>query len=244
MWTWNGSSWTKVGGDGFNDSWNGTYEEVYTLRIYDGKLYAGLGNGSGHAEVWSYDGISWVLVGGDDVNGSWPDGTYERIRSMAVYNGKLHIGLGDSTGDGEVWRWDNSSWEKIGGNGLNSGWTGTIEYVTTMIDYRGKLYVGTGNTQNVDAVVWSYGDNAYLSSEQSVQDDQWHHLAATYDGTTMRLYIDGVLDSSAPAALSMAVSSLPLKIGSTYGSGGRRVARSSPCIGCSAFSGESKYDAE
>ena len=221
VWTWDGSGWTKVGGDGDNDSWSGTYEEVYTLRIYDGKLYAGLGNGSGDAEVWSYDGTSWALIGGDDVNSSWPDGTYERIRSMAVYNGKLHIGLGDSTGDGEVWRWDNTSWEKIGGNGQNSGWTGTIEYVTTMIDYRGKLYVGTGNTQNTDAVVWSYGDNAYLSSEQSVQDDQWHHLAATYDGTTMRLYIDGELDSSAPAALSMAVSSLPLKIGSTYGSGGR-----------------------
>ncbi|HSY41318.1 MAG TPA: LamG domain-containing protein [Polyangia bacterium] len=28
----------------------------------------------------------------------------------------------------------------------------------------------------------------------------WHHVAATYEGTTVRIYIDGVLDASAPAA--------------------------------------------
>ena len=221
VWSWDGSSWTKIGGDGLGDSWDGAYEEVYIMRIYDGKLYAGLGNGTGDAEVWSYDGVSWSLIGGDNINDSWPDGTYERIRSMAIYNGELYIGLGDSTGDGEVWRYDGTNWEKVGGNGLNSGWTSVVEYVSTMIDYRGKLFVGTGNSQNVDAVVWSYGDNAYLSSEQSVQDDQWHHVAATYDGTTMRLYIDGELDASATVAVTMGTSAVPLKIGSTFGSGGR-----------------------
>ena len=221
VWRFNGTSWTRVGGDGVNGSWNTNYEEVYAMRIYNGQLVAGIGSGTGDAELWTFDGTAWTQIGGDDVNGSWPDGTYERVRAMAVYNGALFVGIGESTGDGEVWRWNGTSWTKIGGGGLNSGWTTTIENVSTLIDYRGKLYAGTGNTSNADAFVWSYGNNAYLSSAQTVQDDQWHHIAATYDGTTMRIYVDGQLDASANIALTMATSNLPLKIGSTYGSGGR-----------------------
>lgn len=221
VWRFNGTAWTKIGGDGVSGSWDSEFEEVYVMRIYDGQLYAGLGRGTGDAELWRYDGTDWEKIGGDAINGSWPDGTNERVRSMAIYNGSLFVGLGDSAGDGEVWEYDGVNWTKIGGNGLNSGWTTTIENVGTLIDYRGKLYAGTGTTANADALVWSYGNNAYLSGSQSIQDDQWHHIAATYDGTTMRIFIDGQLDASTEVAVTIAQSTLPLKIGSTFGSGGR-----------------------
>jgi hypothetical protein len=221
VWRYDGTSWTKVGGDGVASSWNTSYEEVYAMRNYNGKLVAGLGSGTGDAEMWQYDGTSWTQFGGDDVNSSWPDGTNERVRSMAIYNGELFVGLGDTAGDSEVWKWNGSNWTKIGGNSLNSGWTNVVEYVSTLIDYRGKLYAGTGLSANADAAVWSYGSNGYLSSNQTDQDDQWHHIAATYNGTSMRIYIDGVLDSSADIAVTMPDNDLPLYIGSTYGSGGR-----------------------
>jgi hypothetical protein len=41
----------------------------------------------------------------------------------------------------------------------------------------------------------------------------WSHLAATYDGATIRLYVDGSLVSSTPAAGSILQSSNPLRIG-------------------------------
>ena len=36
----------------------------------------------------------------------------------------------------------------------------------------------------------------HLSSTKVINDDVWHHIVATYDGTTVKLYIDGLLDNS------------------------------------------------
>jgi hypothetical protein len=132
----------RLGGDGLGSSWSAAYEEVYIMRVYANQLVVGLGNGTDDAEVWNYNGTTWTKIGGDDVNGSWTSGTYERVRSMAIYNGKLYVGIGDTAGDGEVWEWNGTSWTQIGGDNLNSGWSSTIEYVSSLIDYKGKLYAG------------------------------------------------------------------------------------------------------
>lgn len=139
VWSYSGSSWTKVGGDGVASSWNTVYEQVDALSIYGDKLIAGLGTTTGDAEVWSYDGSTWSQIGGDDINSSWTDGTYERARTLSVYDGKLYVGLGNSTGDGEVWNYDGSSWQKVAGNSINSGWGNTIEEVGAFSSYRGRL---------------------------------------------------------------------------------------------------------
>ncbi len=219
VWRYNGTAWTKVGGDGVASSWNTNYEEVLAMRVFDSKLIVGLGSGTDDAEIWQYDGSVWSQIGGDDLNGSWTGGTYERVRAMAVYNGELYTGIGDTAGDGEVWKWNGSSWSQLGGDSLNSGWTNVIEYVTTLIDYKGKLFAGTGVTGNADAAVWSLGNNAFLSSDQTSQDTNWHHIAATYDGATMKLFIDGVEDSSASASVTVPDNSQPLYVGSKRGSG-------------------------
>ena len=221
IWRYNGTAWSKIGGDGVSSSWNTNYEEVFVMRVYREKLIAGLGSGTDDAEVWAYDESTWEQVGGDDIGGSWTAATNERVRSMAIYNGELYAGLGDTAGDGEVWRWNGSAWAKVAGDGVNSGWTSTIEYVSSLIDYKGKLYAGTGNTANADAGVWSFGNNAFVSSSTDTHDSGWHHVAATYDGANMKIFIDGVQNASTPASVIVTDNDLPLYIGSTYGSGGR-----------------------
>ncbi|MCA9324555.1 hypothetical protein KDA23_00595 [Candidatus Saccharibacteria bacterium] len=218
VWDWNGSTWTKIGGDGINSGWSG-YQSIESLIVYNNELYAGLGYTTGSAVLWKYDGSNWAEVGGDDINGSWGSSTYERVKTLAVFNGALYVGLGNSTGDGEAWQLDNGNWDKIGGNGINSGWAGTIEEVESFSAYQGKLYAGTGYSGNADAAVWAWGDNLFLESNKATWDTNWHHVAVTFDGTNAKMYIDGVLDNSTSKLMQVNTSNHPLLIG--YGYGGR-----------------------
>ena len=45
--------------------------------------------------------------------------------------------------------------------------------------------------------------------------DVWQHLAATYDGTTQRLYVDGVEVATGTASFSIASADVPLRVGSS-----------------------------
>ncbi|MCH8291797.1 LamG domain-containing protein [Candidatus Poribacteria bacterium] len=50
----------------------------------------------------------------------------------------------------------------------------------------------------VFAEVTSGGGWSDAGSTTTVYDDQWHFLAASYDGTTLRAYVDGVLENEQP----------------------------------------------
>ncbi len=217
VWRWNGATWSKIGGDSLNSGWDNTIEQVEALITYDGKLIAALGNSADDGEVWEWNGSAWAKLGGDDVNGSWTAATYERVRGLTVYNGDLYAGLGSSTGDGEVWRWDGSTWEKVAGNSVNGSWGNTMEEVESFTVYNGRLYAGTGNTANTDSIVWRWGDNAYLESTVDTFDTDWRHVAGSYDGTTLNLYIDGTLNASLNKTVSVQDGNKALLIGTGYG---------------------------
>ncbi len=236
VWRYSGSgtAWTRVGGDGVNSSWvDSKYEDVPNLVVWNDKLVAGLGStGSGtpnnDAEVWACTGCeqggspTWAQIGGDSTgadNLGWLDANnYDRVRSMAVYNGDLYAGLGLSQGDGEVWRYNGTTWTQVGGDGANDSWLdSTVEDVSAMVVHRGKLYAGLGNTGNSDAMVWSYGDNGYLQSSTTSQDTNWHHVAARYNGTTMELLVDGASVGTATKSLTMSDGPHDLLIGKSHG---------------------------
>ncbi|MCA9337913.1 hypothetical protein KC949_00010 [Candidatus Saccharibacteria bacterium] len=218
VWEYNGTSWTQIAGNGIRGSWaSGLAATVESLTPYNGKLYAGLGTALGAANVWEYNGTNWVQIGGDGVNSSWPATSRNRVKTMAVYNGDLYAGLGSATGYGDVWRYHNGTWEQIGGNGMNGGWTSAIEEVAAFSPYKGRLYVGTGLTANADNRIWSWGDNLYLESAQSSFDTNWHHIAATYNGTTAKLFIDGVQNNQVNKSITIPDGNRPLLIGTSYG---------------------------
>jgi len=54
---------------------------------------------------------------------------------------------------------------------------------------------------------------AQLQSNTIVNDNSWHHIAGTYDGTTMKMYIDGTLESTLAWSTGYVENDEPLHIG-------------------------------
>jgi len=86
--------------------------------------------------------------------------------------------------------------------------------------YQFYMYVDTGHKiLGAIRTTGSYGINsAYLGP--SLNDDKWHQVAITWDGTWGRAYVDGIKigDSSVPNTI--ATSSMALTIGDVIGSAG------------------------
>lgn len=226
IWCWGGgNTWSRIGGgngisvNGFSNStaW------VYQLITFNGKMYAGASTGSHIVTIWEWDGSSWTQVGGSDVKNSWSDSSYTTPSSIAVYNGELYLGMnysGSSNPTGDVWKYNGTAWSQVGGDGLNGSWSvGDLrEEVSSLLPYKGKLYAGLGFSVNTDALLYSYGNNGFIESNTNSFSTDWHHVAATFDGTSMKIYIDGTLDASATVSLTGVDNSLQLKVGTGWGS--------------------------
>jgi|GEM_PF-2438291 len=57
------------------------------------------------------------------------------------------------------------------------------------------------------------GNNGFAKSNTHLQNNQWYHVAASYDGSTIRIYINGVLDNSVSYNVPLRPSSGNLSIG-------------------------------
>lgn len=219
------------GGAVVNSGWGAAdgIEMINSMVAYNGDLYVGMGSSSGDAEVWKFTTASntWARIAGNGADAgytSWGGSDYEVIQSLAVYNGQIYAALGNGAQDGEVWVFDGTSWTQIGGDGVRSSWntTDNIEVVSVLTVYRGKLRAGTGNSSGVDAMIWSYGNNLFLESDAALTNTtDWNHIAATYDGSTAKMYINGTLQTNtASSSISLQKSGLPLLIGTSFGGRG------------------------
>ncbi|KAB2663369.1 MAG: hypothetical protein DVB31_10850 [Verrucomicrobia bacterium] len=65
--------------------------------------------------------------------------------------------------------------------------------------------------------------NGFVGADSlvSVLDGRWHHIAGTWDGYSMRLYVDGALQATTPLVIP-AVNNRPVNLGFTWGNGSPR----------------------
>ena len=107
---------------------------------------------------------------------------------------------------------NDSSFEIIGPITLSVMLKGTFNSSWDPIISKGfdwQLSRGTGD----EATFFCIGLGSFLFGSANINDNQWHHIVAMYDGAQMRLYVDGKLDASQTASGSLNVSGSNVYIG-------------------------------
>lgn len=191
LWRWQDDAWTRLGGGYVNKSW-GFYgmQSVEQMTQVGAYLYAGTGQTTaGNAQVWRYDGQAWLMVGGQGINGSWAANTYEQVTSMASWQGQLYVGLGTTTNDAEVWRWNGSAWSRIGGIGVNGSWNTSYEMVPSLLGLGQYLYAGLGSSSG-DAEVYRWDGSAWLKIGGDSLNSGW---TTGFDKVTSMVVFEGKL---------------------------------------------------
>ncbi|MBU1004659.1 MAG: PKD domain-containing protein, partial [Nanoarchaeota archaeon] len=145
----------------------------------------------------SFDGANdWVSVGGDE---SQFDITYKKLTVSAW----IKADTNQPSPDGYYLIIDKSH-----GAVDNTGWF-----------MQGDLSAG-------GTVSFGYGDGAVswpgVPTSMSLLDNTWHHLVGVYNTTTLKIYVDGILDNSVPANSLPLDNDRPVDIGSHWGGGARQ----------------------
>lgn len=231
------SSMTLSMGDddgGTRGEWNGRMDEV---RLYDRVLSAD--EVANLYRLTTPTGADTSLKGYWSFNGKDMNGTTAYDRSGAGNTGTLTNGPTVTPGKvGQALSFDGSN-DYIAvssSSALNpttaitlSAWvkrstTGVRQFILSKGDF------GFASTTqywieftSADLVTFGFHNstNAYtISSPSAITDSNWHHIVATYDSTTRRLYIDGVQVNSAALALSINSNSGEFTIGTSATSHG------------------------
>jgi hypothetical protein len=108
------------------------------------------------------------------------------------------------------------------GTGRETGYRWILGKDTTNAPRDGWNINLAANTHIVDFERWSNGTSNTIASTTAIASGTWYHLAATYDGTTMRLYVNGVQQASAASSISQLNTTYPFRIGAVGATGGAK----------------------
>lgn len=174
-------------------------ETVVGIWIFD----EGKGNVAGDSSGNKHDG---EIIG--DVK--WVEGKLGKALSFPGVGGnRVKIPHKDSL---NLDTWSITMWVKLADRG---GW----QYIFTKEspgDLRNFIIV----TDNVGIIYTALSGDVWkgeqITSKTKVYDEKWHHIAATYDKETLRLYVDGIEEAQRPLTTTPIANKVDVVLGERF----------------------------
>lgn len=117
---------------------------------------------------------------------------------------------------------------------ISGFWVSILGKHFSSIDGSYLLFIGeNGPNQVCFYSVNSAKETGYLVSGVTINDGNWHHAAGVYDGSSMRLYIDGLLKKNAALKKPIQLTKHPITIAKRT-DGGNFFNSKGPCQSCLA----------
>lgn len=207
-----GTTWTRVSysTEGNIISTDGTdIDEVSSLVVFDGYLFASVETGNNTGAVYRYDGSTWTLV--NTTRGTLEStANIDGVASLVVVGGVLYAGTTETNG-AEVYKYLGGTGASVFARLINSDQTGlssadpsgdVIDSIN-LIDYGNRLFVGLETGSDGAARLYWFGGSDFFKNNttagqftSSITGVDDITAMAVYNGS---LYI-GTGDSTADSA--------------------------------------------
>jgi len=168
--------------------------------------------GDGNAnDIW--EGNEGTLVGGTTYTAGMVGPAFDLNGIDAgvtiPHRNDLNVNPGGFSGD---------FWMKS--NGTPSGQVLLVDKSHGFADSTGWLFQGNSNSLGFAIGAGGGGAGNFIGVGSTVNpfDGQWHHIAGTWDGSTIRFYVDGVLQGTQPFTTPVN-NTRPMNIGYSWGGG-------------------------
>jgi|GEM_PF-807218 len=171
---------------------------------------------TGNMGLWHFNG-NWLDSSGNGNSGSAAGNATPSSTAKIGSNGAYFDGSGDyvSIPDNALLKPANtltiSAWSRLSGSQVNNGFVGK-RYADLSDPYNSYLLGSNGFTY-VFCISNGTGGSQSCINTATLLDNTWYHVTGVYDGATMKLYINGVLNASANKTGNIGYSTLPLTIG-------------------------------
>lgn len=171
--------------------------------------------------------LSFSSITSNSARATWANGNGAR-RIVGVASGRKPTGVAfDGTNDyvaipnESLFDYDNSmtmeAWIKVG------SFTVADQAIVTKGNDSWRI-TRAGSTNSLAFTVdytFIFSYTYTLNGTRNVNDGKWHHVAATYNGSQMILYIDGTIDAYSSFSYAIDNSTAPVQIGGNSGLAGK-----------------------